>query len=110
MSRLLTLICCTLLAASAGASSVRIYLSDPHPVSISLDEPATGCAMTGIIVHPVAKPAERVIWFKERVCGQHKTQVSYVTGILNAPDNMIHKGEQLHVTPANVKLLQTNNL
>ena len=110
MSRLLTLIGCTLLVASAGASSARIYLSDPHPVSLSLDEPATGCVMTGIIVHPVAQPAERVIWFTERVCGQHKTKVSYVTGILNAPDNMIHKGEKLHYTPADVTLLQTNNL
>lgn len=109
MSKLLLLIGCAL-TASAGAAPVQIYLSDPHPVSFSLDEPATGCALTGTVVHPVAQPAERVIWFTERVCGQHKTKVSYVSGILNAPDGVIHKGEKLHITPANVKLLQTSNL
>lgn len=96
MSRLMILIGfifavpCT---ASADTAPARLYLSDPHPVSISLDEPATGCAMKGIIVHPVAQPAERVIWFSERICGQHKMPVSYVTDILHTPDNVIHKGE-----------------
>lgn len=96
--------------ASADTSPARLYLSDPNPVSLSLNQPVTGCVLNGIIVHPVAQPAERVIWFSERVCGRHKTPVSYVTDILHTPDNMIHKGEKLHISPAKVTLLPTKPL
>nr|UMW97505.1 hypothetical protein [Escherichia coli] len=45
-------------ATQAGVPPV-IFYRDTVPVSITLDEPATGCSMAGVIVHPVDRPAAK---------------------------------------------------
>lgn len=113
MLQKLTLTLCLLgssLVVDASELPTRILLADPLPVNVSLDEPATGCVMSGIVVHPVEQLAARVIWFNERICHARKFTVSYVSGILRTPDDKIHKGEKFHVEPAKVQLIDTRNL
>lgn len=38
-------------ATQAAAPPVKFFYRDTVPVSITLDEPATGCSMAGVIVH-----------------------------------------------------------
>lgn len=57
-------------ATQAGVPPVKFFYRDTVPVSITLDEPATGCSMAGVIVHPVDRPAAKVAWFSERICGK----------------------------------------
>ncbi|HFQ7030074.1 TPA: hypothetical protein ACHSMM_004515 [Yersinia enterocolitica] len=113
MLKNLTLTLCLLgysLIVDATELPTRVLLADPQPVNVSLDEPATGCVMSGIVVHPVEQLAARVIWFNERICHARKFTVSYVSGILTPPDDKIHKGEKFHVEPAKVQLMSTKNL
>lgn len=94
----------------AAAAPVKFFYRDTVPVSITLDEPATGCSMAGVIVHPLNKPAAKVAWFSERICGKKHYSVSFISDEIIAPDNVIHKGEKFHVTPAEVNLLDAQNL
>lgn len=96
--------------ATAATPPTRFYFRDPGAVTISLDEAATGCHMNGVLLHPVEKPQARVVWFSERVCGHSTKPVSLVSGEITAPDNIIHKGEQLHAQPVNVEIVQVGTL
>lgn len=98
------------LTVHATALPVRFFFRDAVPVIIPLDEPATGCKMSGQIVHPVERPATRVVWFSERTCGKTRFAVSFISGEISAPDNIIHKGEKFNVTPAQVQILDAYNL
>ncbi|HDT3984190.1 TPA: hypothetical protein QHM08_005424 [Klebsiella pneumoniae subsp. pneumoniae] len=64
----------------------------------------------GVIVHPVDRPAAKVAWFSERICGKKRYPVSFISDEISAPHNVIHKGEKFHVTPAQVNLLDAQNL
>ncbi|HAS1743234.1 hypothetical protein ASV33_24335 [Enterobacter hormaechei subsp. xiangfangensis] len=97
-------------ATQAGVPPVKFFYRDTVPVSITLDEPATGCSMVGVIVHPVDRPAAKVAWFSERICGKKRYPVSFISDEISAPHNVIHKGEKFHVTPAQVNLLDAQNL
>ncbi|HHD8103949.1 TPA: hypothetical protein ACOXWE_004558 [Salmonella enterica] len=91
--------------AAADAAQTRYFFRDPGAIKISLDEPATGCRMNGQMIHPIEKPAAKVIWFTERECGTRKQAVSLVSDELDAPDNVIHKGHKMHVVPAKVEIV-----
>ncbi|HDZ7088265.1 TPA: hypothetical protein RUL36_004515 [Escherichia coli] len=97
-------------ATQAAAPPVKFFYRDTIPVSITLDEPATGCSMAGVIVHPLERPAAKVAWFSERICGKKRYPVSFISDEITAPDNVIHKGEKFHVTPAQVNLLDAQSL
>ncbi|MGK4383383.1 hypothetical protein [Citrobacter youngae] len=45
-------------ATQAGVPPVKFF-TGIQSVSITLDEPATGCSMAGVIVHPVDRPAAK---------------------------------------------------
>lgn len=96
-------------ATQAAAPPVRFFYRDTVPVKLTLDEPATGCVMSGVIVHPLERPAARVAWFSERICGKKHYPVSLVSDEITAPDNVIHKGETFHVMPAQVNILDAQN-
>lgn len=100
------------LAVNATASPVRFFFREAVPVIFSLDEPATGCKMSGQFVHPVERPAVRVAWFSERTCGKARFAVSFVSGEISAPDNIIHihKGEKFNITPVQVQILDAYSL
>jgi len=98
------------LSVNATVSPVRFFFRDAVPVIIPLDEPATGCKMSGQIVHPVERPAAKVVWFSERICGRARFAVSFISGEISAPDNIIHKGENFNVTPAQVQILDAYSL
>ncbi|BCY60916.1 hypothetical protein TUM12131_51190 (plasmid) [Klebsiella pneumoniae] len=66
--------------------------------------------MAGVIVHPVDRPAAKVAWFSERICGKKRYPVSFISDEISAPHNVIHKGEKFHVTPAQVNLPDAQNL
>lgn len=53
-------------ATHAAPLPLTYYFKDSDSANISLDEPATGCVMTGILVHPVNKPETKVIWFNKK--------------------------------------------
>lgn len=97
-------------SAKAGTAPTHFYYRDPGAVNISLDEKATGCRMQGVLLHPVEKPLSRVIWFRERVCGQSIQPVSLVSDEISAPDNVIHKGQQLQAHPVQVEIVQAGTL
>ncbi|WP_234728001.1 hypothetical protein [Escherichia coli] len=97
-------------ATQAATPPVKFFYRDTVPVNITLDEPATGCSMAGIIVHPLDRPAAKVAWFSERICGNKRYPVSFISDEISAPDNVIHKGEKFHVTPAQVNLLDAQSL
>ncbi|EOU2587429.1 hypothetical protein ACNUWD_004757 [Escherichia coli] len=97
-------------ATQAAVPPVKFFYRDTVPVNITLDEPATGCSMAGIIVHPLDRPAAKVAWFSERICGNKRYPVSFISDEISAPDNVIHKGEKFHVTPAQVNLLDAQSL
>ncbi|ECS7744009.1 TPA: hypothetical protein KCH32_004146 [Escherichia coli] len=97
-------------ATQAALPPVKFFYRDTVPVNITLDEPATGCSMAGIIVHPLDRPAAKVAWFSERICGNKRYPVSFISDEISAPDNVIHKGEKFHVTPAQVNLLDAQSL
>lgn len=90
------------------SDSANISLDEP--ANISLDEPATGCVMTGILVHPVNKPETKVIWFNKKTCRNKQYEVSFISNEIKAPDNIIHKGETVKVTPANVQIVNLHSL
>lgn len=98
------------LCAMAEQSQQRFYFNDANAVRVSLDEPGTGCVMSGVLVHPVAKPQKKFIWFNERSCGEKKNKVSFISNEITSPENRIHKGEQLHITPENVVIVDLMNL
>lgn len=98
------------LSVNATVSPVRFFFRDAVPVIIPLDEPATGCKMSGQIVHPVERPAAKVVWFSERICGKARFAVSFISGEISAPDNIIHKGKKFNVTPAQVQILDAYSL
>lgn len=93
-------------STQAKSLPVRIFYNDQAQVKISLDEPSTGCVMSGVLVHPVERPEAKVVWFSERICGKKILPVSYISNELNAPDNIIHKGDNINVTPAEVTILE----
>lgn len=103
----LTLLTLTVYATVLPA---RFFFRDAVPVTFSLDEPATGCKMSGQIVHPVERPTARVVWFSERVCVKSRFIVSFVSSEISAPDNIIHKGTKFDVTPAQVQILEVQRL
>jgi hypothetical protein len=49
--------------------------------------------MAGVIVHPVDRPAAKVAWFSERICGKKRYPVSFISDEISAPHNVIHKGK-----------------
>lgn len=65
---------------------------------------------SGCPVHPLDRPAAKVAWFSERICGKKRYPVSFISDEISAPDNVIHKGETFHVTPAQVNLLDAQSL
>lgn len=91
--------------ASADAAQTRYFFREPGAIQISMDEPATGCRMNGQMIHPIEKPAAKVLWFTERQCGKRKQAVSFITDEIDAPDNVIHKGHKIHVKPAQVEIV-----
>lgn len=93
-------------STQAKSLPVRIFYNDQAQVKISLDEPSTGCVMSGVLVHPVERPEAKVVWFSEKICGNKITSVSYISNELNAPDNIIHKGDNINVRPAEVTILE----
>lgn len=97
-------------AMYAKSLPVRIFYNDQAQVKISLDEPSTGCVMSGVLVHPVERPEAKVVWFSERICGKKISPVSYISNELNAPDNIIHKGDNINVTPAEVTILEAKTI
>ena len=97
-------------ATQAGVPPVKFFYRDTVPVSITLDEPATGCSMAGVIVHPVDRPAAKVAWFSERICGKKRYPVSFISDEISAPHNVNHKVEKFHVTTAQDNLLDAQNL
>lgn len=98
------------LTVHANALPVRFFFRDAVPVTIPLDEPETGCKVSGQIVHPVERPAARVVWFSERTCGKERFAVSLISGEISAPDNIIHKGAKFNVAPAQVQILEAYSL
>jgi len=104
-----TLLACAT-AAAADAPQTRFFFRDPAAIKISLNEPATGCRMTGQMIHPVEKPATKVVWFTARECGQKKQAVSLISGEIDAPDNMIHKGQKVRVLPVRVEILEASRV
>lgn len=98
------------LTVHAAVLPVLFFFREAVPVTFSLDEPATGCKMSGQVVHPVERPAARVVWFSERVCGKSRFTVSFVSSEISAPDNIIHKGTKFDVTPAQVQILEVQRL
>jgi hypothetical protein len=110
MRQLLMIAVLAAATASAAPAPTRFFFRDPGAVKISLDETATGCHMNGVLLHPVEKPQARVVWFSERVCGLKTQPVSLVSGEITAPDNIIHKGQQLHAQPVNVQIVQAGTL
>lgn len=90
---------------SAEAAQTRYFFREPGAIKISMDEPATGCRMNGQMVHPIEKPAAKVLWFTERECGTRKQAVSFITDEIDAPDNVIHKGHKIHFMPAQVEIV-----
>lgn len=66
--------------------------------------------MSGQIVHPVERPAAKVVWFSERICGKARFAVSFISGEISAPDNIIYKGEKFNVTPVQVQILDAYSL
>lgn len=97
-------------ATHAAPLPLNYYFKDSDSANISLDEPATGCVMTGILVHPVNKPETKVIWFNQKTCRNKQYEVSFISNEIKAPDNIIHKGETVHVTPANVQIINLHSL
>lgn len=93
-------------AMQAKSLPVRLFYNDQAQVKISLDEPSTGCVMSGVLVHPVERPIAKVVWFSERVCGKKIYPVSFISNEIDAPDNTIHKGETINVSPAEVTILE----
>ncbi|WKG93818.1 hypothetical protein QYQ34_26960 (plasmid) [Klebsiella pneumoniae] len=53
--------------------------------------------MAGVIVHPVDRPAAKVAWFSERICGKKRYPVSFISDEISAPHNVIHKGEKFQL-------------
>lgn len=98
------------LCVMADPLQQRFYFNDAHAIRIALDEPRTGCIMSGVLVHPVAKPQKKVIWFNERTCGEKKFKVSFISNEITSSENIIRKGDQLHVTPENVVIVDQMNL
>ncbi|MEN4807294.1 hypothetical protein [Pantoea agglomerans] len=112
MKRLPLLLIALLATASvcAATAPTQFYFRDSAPDKISLDETATGCRLQGVLLHPVAKPRARVIWFRERVCGQSTQPVSLVSDEISAPDNVIHKGQAFQAHPERVEIVQAGTL
>jgi len=106
-STLLFFLTSTMIFSSAHANvlPVRLFYQDQDHVKITLDESASGCTMSGILVHPVERPAVKVIWFNERLCGSNKFPVSFVSGEISAPDNVIHQGTKFNVVPMAVTIM-----
>lgn len=100
------------LSVHATVSPVRFFFREAVPVIFYLDEPATGCKMSGQFIHPVERPAIRVAWFSERICGKARFAVSFISGEIIASDNIIHihKGEKFNISPAQVQILDAYNL
>ncbi|EDZ2041660.1 hypothetical protein NWI33_004291 [Salmonella enterica] len=98
------------IATHAAPLPLTYYFKDSDSNNISLDEPATGCVMSGILVHPVDKPESNVIWFNKKTCRNNQYEVSFITNEIKVTDNMIHKGETFKVTPANVKIVHLHSM
>lgn len=100
-----------LFSSSHAATKPVVYLyKDIESVSIALDEPSTGCSMQGIIVHPVERLTAKLVWFNMRICGSAHYEVSFISNELNAPDNIIHKGETFNVVPVNVQFIDVSQI
>lgn len=99
-------------ATHAGTISTptRFFYRDPGALKVSFNEPATGCQMRGLLLHPVEKPAAKVMWISERVCGQKTQAVSMVSGEIDAPDNIIHKGQKLDLQSVQVNIVEAGVL
>lgn len=96
--------------AHAAPLPLKYYFKDSRSADISLNESATGCVMSGVLVHPIDDPESKVVWFNKRICRNKQYEVSFVSNVIKAPDNMIRKGETIKVTPANVQIVNLHSL